>query len=122
MDVIDEIDQNYTWRKLPNITAYKNAIVRNKVCDGLMYLLPSNKNATSLARPYTAELGAMFNEPYHRFKPGEYNEETVMQSSKVHFSPNTHTTKLSKFEQVKRNANDLNSESRLSYEDRKSVV
>lgn len=115
MDVINEIDQSYTWRKLPDISAYKNAIVRNKVCEGIMYLLPSNKNATSLARPYTAELGAMFNEPYHRFKPDEYNEENVTQSSKVHFSPNTYETRLSRYEQVKRNPNDLNNDSKKSY-------
>ena len=122
MGVIEEIDTSYAWKKLPNISAYKSAIVRNKVCEGLMYLLPSNKNSSSLARPYTADLGAMFEEPYHRFKPSEYNEENVKSSSAIHFSPNTHRTRLISYEQVKRDPNKLNSQSKLSYNKYSSLV
>lgn len=122
MEVINEIETNYAWDHLPNMTAFKSAIVRNKVCEGLMYLLPSDKNNTSLARPYTADLGAIFQEPYHRFKPKEYNDENVKQSSKIHFSPNTHITRLKNTRQVERNPRDLNNACRQSYNEYNTLV
>ena len=122
MEIINEIEPNYAWNKLPNMSAYKTAIVRNKVCEGLMYLLPGDKNSTSLARPYTAELGAIFQEPYHQFKPNEYNDENVKQSSRVHFSPNTHVTRLTNERQVARNPRDLNSVCKKSYNDYNTLV
>lgn len=122
MEVIREIEPNYAWNCLPNMSAYKTAIVRNKVCEGLMYLLPGDKNSTSLARPYTAELGAMFNEPYHNFKPDEYNEENVKQSSSVHFSPSTHKTRLSKHFPIRRLPHSLNTESKQAYNDYNALV
>ena len=122
MEVIKEIEPNYAWTRLPNMGAYKSAIVRNKVCEGLMYLLPGNKNSASLARPYTAELGAIFTEPYMNFKPQEYNEENVKQSSGIHFSPNTHITRLSKHRGARRIPPNLNSDSRKSYNDYNALV
>ncbi|XP_067952095.1 uncharacterized protein [Watersipora subatra] len=122
MEVIREIEPDYAWTRLPNMAAYKTAIVRNKVCGGLMYLLPGNKTNSSLARPYTTELGAMFSEPYTNFKPKEYNEENVKQSSGIHFSPNTYITRLSKHRSIKRHPQSLNLESRQSYNGYKTLV
>lgn len=124
MDVINEVDTSYSWNnnRAPNLAAYKSALVRNKVCEGLMYLLPGDKNSLSLARPYTADLGAMFDDPYHRFKPLEYNEESVQKSSKIHFSPTTQATRLRNYSQIKPRPADLNSDSRGSYRTYDAVV
>lgn len=122
MEVIREIEPNYAWTRLPNMAAYRSAIVRNKVCEGLMYLLPGDKNGASLARPYTADLGAMFNEPYSNFKPTEYNEEAVKQSAGIHFSPNTHISRLGKHRPYKPLSNNLNSDSKRKYNNYKSLV
>ncbi|KAF6032533.1 hypothetical protein EB796_009134 [Bugula neritina] len=122
MEVIREIEPSYSWNQLPDLCGYKSAIVRSKVCEGLMYLLPGNKNGASMARPYTADLGAMFHEPYLSFKPNEYNEENVRESSNIHFSPNTHISRLKRYGEKRDRAHNINSESRKKYQNYSLLV
>lgn len=72
----------YEWPDLPPIPNMKDAIARNRVSNGISYLLPVDKGRNSINNRFRTDLRAMFQEPYAS-DTMNYDDTKVKLSAKV---------------------------------------
>ncbi|XP_053407901.1 uncharacterized protein LOC128559619 [Mercenaria mercenaria] len=99
----------YEWPDLPPIIHLKDAVCRQRVSQGIKYLLPVDKGKNSIDSKFRTDLRAMFQEPYVT-EGSNYDDNRVTKSAKIHFRTNVVDTRWTRqhLKQVKVN---LNSES-----------
>ena len=83
------MENDYEWPDLPPIESIKDAISRQRVSQGVSYILPVDKTKCSVENVYRTNLRVMFQDPYAAEKPGEYDETQVRTSTRHHFLPNS---------------------------------
>ena len=88
LEPVEEEMQVYEWPDLPPIGHIKNAIARQRVSQGVSYILPVHKTKSSVENVYRTNLRVMFQEPYLHEDPRAYDEVKLNQSMKHHFVPN----------------------------------
>ncbi|ELT94492.1 hypothetical protein CAPTEDRAFT_207636 [Capitella teleta] len=81
-------DNSEDWVNLPPIRQIKNAIARQRVSEGISYVLPIHKTKCSVEGVYHTNLRVMFQEPYLNEDPRSYNEDKVGCNLKNHFVTN----------------------------------
>ena len=79
----------YEWPDLPPIGQIKNAIARQRVSQGVSYILPVHKTKSSVENVYRTNLRVMFQEPYLNEDPRAYDDVKIKRILKHHFVPNT---------------------------------
>ncbi|KAH3789886.1 uncharacterized protein LOC127842274 [Dreissena polymorpha] len=99
----------YEWPDLPPIVDMKDAVCRQRVSQGITYILPVDKGRNSIDNKYRTDLRAMFQEPYAT-EGTRYDDTRIIKSAKIHFRTNVVDTRWT-VDQMKNIPITLNTES-----------
>lgn len=87
----------FEWPDLPPIDLIKDALTRNTVSRGIMYILPVDKSKASVENKYRTDLRAQFQEPYVD-ATRNFRESELVQSTKLHFRHGVSTQRAARWE------------------------
>lgn len=99
----------YEWPDLPPIVDMKDAVCRQRVSQGITYILPVDKGRNSIDNKFRTDLRAMFQEPYAT-EGTRYDDTRITKSAKIHFRTNVVDTRWT-VDQMKKIPITLNTES-----------